>query len=1021
MLGRTEEIFLSKHHHRIMDNVQSISITSFNCRGFKFRNFNFLKKLFAECSILLLQEHWLYSFEFKEFSKLFGDCGFHAESSMRDDEMLRGRCYGGTAVIWDKSLGISVIPINTSSPRLCAVKCEMGNREMIIMSVYMPVNTRENENEFENVLHEITSICNENGSADLILGGDFNCDFIRDDLRGNMLHLWMNELEVKCPALVSGIRKPTFYGPDGVSSVLDYVFLNDRIFNDIISWEVYDGGDNLSDHSPKSVALACDIRGLMGVHERSEANVPLPQWNRASPENKRDYEETLDALLAQLDLPLDAIVCNNFLNCQGHYMDFLGFLSGIINACERASEICIPVGRPTRERVANVPGWNEFVRGKRETSMFWHEIWKESGRPREGWLALIRRRTRSQYHLAIKNVKRNKDLIEKRKVAETLANSNKNKFWSVMNSLKKSKRPNSSVIDGLTGLDACNAFKRKYQDLYTRDDLVELNGIKQHINDSITRCSSNRCTHQLHSVNVEQVRRAITHLKSGQSEINSNIVSDCFLSGTYRLHVMLAFLFSIMIRHGFTCDVLNVVPIIPIPKDMRKSLNNSDNYRAIAPNSSLAKILDYIIIQQFPEILNTEVQQFAYKAGFSTTLCTFMVLETLQYYKNNNSDVYVSLLDCSKAFDMVNYRKMFSCLIERNMCPLVLRLLLNIYTSSEYFVKWNNLQSDGFSITNGVKQGGVISPLLFTVYTDSLIRNIKDSKLGCHVGEKCAAVFVYADDIILLAPTRFAMQSLLVMCENFADEHNLRFNPSKCKLMIFSRDPTPMVNITLNGVPLQTSQTEKYLGHTLSTTGELIDFSTIIRDMKVRANCIAREFRHLCFPSKAKLFQSMCTSFYGCQLMNIFSRQFQELDKCWRMSVRFVLGLTPRTHNDLLPGLMDTLSAAHQVQSRMCCFFKDGFYHDCEYISFFFKNCISSMTSYMSRNFTVLSRLYDITLGDLDILSRRSLKRRVREMHEDHNWKIPLLKELLYCRDGFLENSLSSEELVTLIDFVCTA
>ena len=134
----------------------------------------------------------------------------------------------------------------------------------------------------------------------------------------------------------------------------------------------------------------------------------------------------------------------------------------------------------------------------------------------------------------------------------------------------------------------------------------------------------------------------------------------------------------------------------------------TENYRAIAPNSSLAKVLDYIIIQQFPDVFVTDVQQFAYKAGFSTTMCTFMVLETIQYYRSNGSNVYVTLLDCSKAFDMVNFDKLLIRLLERNLCPLVTRLLLNIYSSSEYYIKWNNMSSEKFPVSNGVKQGGVL-------------------------------------------------------------------------------------------------------------------------------------------------------------------------------------------------------------------------------------------------------------------------------------------------------------------------
>ena len=79
------------------------------------------------------------------------------------------------------------------------------------------------------------------------------------------------------------------------------------------------------------------------------------------------------------------------------------------------------------------------------------------------------------------------------------------------------------------------------------------------------------------------------------------------------------------------------------------------------------------------------------------------------------SNVYGLLLDASKAFDRLNYCKLFRTLMNRGVCPMYSRLLLNMYTNQKLRVRCNAEFSDSFPATNGVKQGGVISPFLFCV------------------------------------------------------------------------------------------------------------------------------------------------------------------------------------------------------------------------------------------------------------------------------------------------------------------
>ena len=79
------------------------------------------------------------------------------------------------------------------------------------------------------------------------------------------------------------------------------------------------------------------------------------------------------------------------------------------------------------------------------------------------------------------------------------------------------------------------------------------------------------------------------------------------------------------------------------------------------------------------------------------------------------------MLDATKAFDRVRYCKLFRKLLSRKMSPLILRLLMFMYTNQELQVKWSGSVSERFNVLNGVKQGGVVSPILFAVYMDDLL------------------------------------------------------------------------------------------------------------------------------------------------------------------------------------------------------------------------------------------------------------------------------------------------------------
>ena len=108
-------------------------------------------------------------------------------------------------------------------------------------------------------------------------------------------------------------------------------------------------------------------------------------------------------------------------------------------------------------------------------------------------------------------------------------------------------------------------------------------------------------------------------------------------------------------------------------------------------------------------------------------------------------------------------------------------LVLNLYSKC----KWGSCISHEFRVLSGVRQGGVISPHIFAVYLDDLVKLLKKSGVGCHIVGQIVSAIVYADDLCLLAPTRSSLQHLLLICQKYAEEWCISYNPKKSKLMIF--------------------------------------------------------------------------------------------------------------------------------------------------------------------------------------------------------------------------------------------
>ena len=216
---------------------------------------------------------------------------------------------------------------------------------------------------------------------------------------------------------------------------------------------------------------------------------------------------------------------------------------------------------------------------------------------------------------------------------------------------------------------------------------------------------------------------------------------------------------SSMLVHGYNAADLLSSTIISIPKDARGDMSRSDNYRGIALFNSICKLFDIILMKKCSVVLCTSDQQFAFKANHSTTLCTGILMETATHFVNNNSCVYSCFLDASKAFDKVHYGKLFNLMHKRGVPSVIVRFILDGYIRHRMCAQWERHTSISFHVCNGVKQGAVISPILFAVYYDELIAKLARSGYGCRISQHCVGALSYADDnnIVITFATRSAI------------------------------------------------------------------------------------------------------------------------------------------------------------------------------------------------------------------------------------------------------------------------
>ena len=659
--------------------------------------------------------------------------------------------------------------ISVQSWRIQAQVLHIEAYKLIWLNCYFPTDPQTiqyDDTELLEVLDEIEAILDNNDFDDCIIGGDLNFDNSRSSgftsaVRSFLSRLGLYSVWEKFPVDFTHLHTDF-----KSSSVLDHFLVNQRLLENIVDAGPVHLGDNLSRHSPIMMKLrlpAIPVRPPQPPASRPRR----PAWYKATVEQKAQYTSILDSRLQELDVPVQSLECRDIhCECEAHTRERDEFVLDILCTMIETSYTCIPLSGSNRSKQSNyqpLPGWKEHIAPLKTDSLFWHSVWISAGRPATGSLYQVMTNARNKYHLAVRQAKK----IAASAKAKELSSAAEAGDVALMRELKKSlgsKDSSQSVPTCLEGKvtheTILDKFRQCYQDLYNSAGTeAAMINIKEKIQALINPDDKNK----VYKITAQVVKDACAHMKPAKVDVTESYTSDVFLNAPDLLFSMLAQIFRSYLTHGNVTPQILSCAFLPLFKGGFKNPEKFDSYRAIAGASQMLKLFEYVILLVWGKDLGTDSMQFGFKAGVSTTQCSWLVNEVATYFMRRGTAVNACLLDCSKAFDKCKFDKLFVKLLETGLPPIVVRVLIFAYEEQTAMVMLAGKRSDSFSIRNGTRQGSVLSPLLFSIYLDDLLKDLRKLGLGCHIGGVWYGACGYADDLFLLAPNRECSKCVRIM------------------------------------------------------------------------------------------------------------------------------------------------------------------------------------------------------------------------------------------------------------------
>ena len=692
---------------------RQITIGSHNLHSFKQSAAYHKECLNKHGGIWFGQELWLSEKQLPTLNQL--GTQFVARSGMEQavsDGLLVGRPFGGVSISWSPDLNHLIMPLtNFNHKRIVGIELKSRQAPTLFINIYMPFfnSSRRAECLAESVdaIAMIDSIIEEHPNHLIIIGGDFN-----SELKGASPfdRHWQDFAQKNRLAFCSS-RFPansiTYHHKSlDQKKWIDHFLVSPALLeSDLSCFTILDEGQNLSDHLPILMKMSIYDEAADEPPQRTASQETL-NWKNLNPSHVDAYTARPSMLVDALPEPEVTSHCHTSCICEN---------TSCLQSAQKEYDLliqCLQVADSTLPR--HKPGiskdwWTEGLDELKKKSIEIHSTWKNAGRPRHGAIHEERLRVRAAYKSALRKAQRAPKQAAWDRLHTALSQNDTNSFWK---SWRRLYNPNKSDLPPVVGGISSNkgiagAFRSSFEKNSTPNNPEKVRSLNTRFENEYKEYSKNHassCKCNDTEVSVVNVIDALLSMKGGKCADADGITAEHLHNAPLNFLTRVTSLFNVMLSHAFVPQQFRLGFMIPLVKDQQGNHADINNYRGITISPIISKVMEHVLKIIYFDYLSTSEYQFGFKRNCSTTHALHCLRETVTYYVNNDSRVFCTFLDASKAFDRLVHSGLFIKLMVRGIPIRFLKLIISWYSDLRCRVKWADQYSEWFSVTAGVRQ-----------------------------------------------------------------------------------------------------------------------------------------------------------------------------------------------------------------------------------------------------------------------------------------------------------------------------
>lgn len=725
----------------------------------------------------------------------------------------------GVAIMVDKKIVNSVKCFVPISDRVMLLKMESNYRDVNLIQIYAPTADKEEE-EREKFYEQVTEAFKLTRKGEIVLiMGDFNAKVGSGAVpevvgsyglgdrneAGDVLVSYCVSREMVISNTLFKLPKRRLYtwkSPKDtkeniIRNQIDYILINKSMRKFVKAVKTYPGADINSDHNPVVMSLRLRFQKKKTYNKRKRIDIEKIQKSETKTQIRKNLSQGFKNIHEEILQNEEDTIDENAINVTWVKMK---------EVCEEIQNEVIGTVTMTKKKSWMTDEILEMMEERRKVKD------KDAGKYRQ-----IHKHIRAEIRRAKENwlSKKCEEMEELDKRHDSF-NMHK-EIKSITGTFRKK---NVAVIKDTDGKILTEHEKKKERWVdYIRELFLD-----EERNDLMEELERDNENEENNDITRQEIETAIKDMKqrkaTGPDRIHGEILKtlcNSSVEDNQDVWNLLVRFFNSIYGTGIIPDEWCISTFITLPK--KQNATECSEYRTISLMSHILKIFLKIIHRRIYKKCEEHAgkNQFGFRNGLGTreAICALNVLA--QRCRDVNRNLYLCFIDYKKAFDNVKHRKLVDILQKIGIGRKECRLIKNLYWRQSANIIVDEEESEDIRISKGVRQGCILSPMLFNIYSEAIFREaLEETSLGIKINDEVISEIRYADDTVLISDSDTKLQEMVNRVNESSRNFGLEMNINKTKFMIIHKERLSeniaSVKITVEGQEIERVRTYLYLG-----------------------------------------------------------------------------------------------------------------------------------------------------------------------------------------------------------------